>query len=417
MSAIRNQTPTGSAGSKKKSMTEINIVLIYADTGGGHRATAQAVAAGLRIIGNGHVKTELVNATPYMPYPYNTAERAYPVAIARARVGYAAFWHLTNNKPYAAITRASMQLSGRHSITRFFAEHPADVYVSCHPLVNQMLPQAAKQFQPHAPFFAVVSDMVTIHSLFWSKHITSIMVPTEEARTLAIRHGMQPERVVVTGQPVLPDFAERCARGRSMRSELGLDPQSFTVLLMGGGDGMGRITQTARAIMAAALPIQLVVLCGRNEHARAELSAQGIHAVGFTDRVPEYMGAADVLVSKAGPGAIAEAFVAGLPIALYDAVPGQESGNIDLVTRSGAGAWCPQPQSVVAQLEHWLRDPQARAGAAHASAALARPQAALDAAHLILRSSADRSISHHEKRYSPFLQEKEQLRKHGVFRM
>ena len=215
-------------------MAEINIVLIYADTGGGHRATAQAVAAGLRTISSGRVRTELVNATPYMPYPYNTAERAYPVAIARARAGYAAFWHLTNNKPYAAITRASMQLSGRHSITRFFAEHPADVYVSCHPLVNQMLPQAAKQLQPHAPFFAVVSDMVTIHSLFWSEHITSAMVPTDEARTLAIRHGMQPERVVVTGQPVLPDFAERCARGRSMRSELGLDPKLLTVLLMGG---------------------------------------------------------------------------------------------------------------------------------------------------------------------------------------
>jgi len=378
-------------------MTHTDIVLIYADTGGGHRATAQAVAAGLQRIGGAGVRTELVNATPYMPYPYNVAERAYPAAIAHARTGYAAFWHLTNNKSYAAFTRASMQISGRRAILRFFAEHPADVYVSCHPLVNQMLPQTAQQLRSHAPFVAVVSDMVTIHSLFWSDHIARVLVPTNEARALAIRRGMRPDRVITTGQPVLPDFAARAARGRAMRKVLGLDERMFTVLLMGGGDGMGRMTQTARAIAAAGLPLQLVVLCGRNEHARDELRALGIHAVGFTDQVPEYMGAADVLVSKAGPGAIAEAFVAGLPIVLYDAVPGQESGNINLVIYSGAGVWRPQPQSVVEQLQRWLCDPHAHMAAAAAATAQARPNAAIDAGREILKLqqaiSHDKSIS------------------------
>lgn len=365
-------------------MTHTDIVLIYADTGGGHRATAQAVAAGLQRIGGTGVRTELVNATPYMPYPYNVAERAYPAAIAHARTGYAAFWHLTNNKPYAALTRASMQISGRRAILRFFAEHPADVYVSCHPLVNQMLPQTAQRLHPNAPFVAVVSDMVTIHSLFWSDHIARVLVPTNEARALAIRHGMRPDRVIATGQPVLPDFAARVSRGRAMRKSLGLHEHMFTTVLMGGGDGMGRMTQTAQAIASAGLPIQLVVLCGRNERARDELHAQGIHAIGFTDQVPEYMGAADALVSKAGPGTIAEAFVAGLPIVLYDAVPGQESGNIDLVVRSGAGTWKPQPQAVVEQLSLWLHDPRLRATAAAAALTQARPNAAIDAGREIL---------------------------------
>jgi len=360
------------------------VVLIYADTGGGHRATAQAVAAGLQRCAGSLVQTELVNATPYMPYPYNVAERAYPTAVARARLGYAAFWHLTNNAPYAKITHASMEIGGRRTIPRFFAEHPADVYVSCHPLVNQMLPATAQRLRAHTPFLAVVSDMVTIHSLFWSPDITHVMVATEEARALAIRRGMRAARITVTGQPVLPDFAERAARGRAMRRELGLDPHAFTAVLMGGGDGMGRLTQTARAVAASGLPIQLVTLCGRNESARAELTAQGIRAIGFTDHVAEYMGAADVLVSKAGPGAICEAFAAGLPIVLYDAVPGQESGNVDLVLRSGAGAWCPEPKLVVEQLSRWLREPTERAQAAQASCAQARPHAAIDAARVIV---------------------------------
>jgi 1,2-diacylglycerol 3-beta-galactosyltransferase len=369
------------------------VVLIYADTGGGHRATAQAVAAGLHRITDGNAQIELVNATPYMPYPYNVAERAYPTAIAHARLGYAAFWHLTNNTPYAKLTHASMEIGGRRTIPRFFAEHPADVYVSCHPLVNQMLPSTARRLNSRTPFLAVVSDMVTIHSLFWSQDITHVMVATEAARALAIRRGMPAEHISVTGQPVLPDFAARAERGRAMRRELGLDPNAFTVVLMGGGDGMGRLTQTARAIAASGLPLQLVALCGRNERARVELSELGIHAVGFTDKVAEYMGAADVLASKAGPGAICEAFVAGLPIALYDAVPGQESGNVDLVVESGAGAWCPEPRQVVAQLQLWLHDREAHARAAQASRAQARPNAAMDAARIILNFSERRHAS------------------------
>ncbi len=367
------------------------IVLLYADTGGGHRATAQAIAAALHELRGSDAGVELVNATPYMPMPYNLAERVYPFAIAHTRLGYAAFWHITNNRSYTLAARASMEISGRRSITRFFAEHPADVYVSCHPLVNQMLPGVASQMFPNTPFLAVVSDMVTVHALFWSEHITHITVPTQQARALAIRRGINADRISVTGQPVLPDFAERVERAHGRRDELGLDPNAFTVLLMGGGDGMGRLTQTAYALANSGLPIQLVVLCGRNEQARIDLSAAGIHAVGFTNRVPEYMGAADMLVTKAGPGAICEAFVAGLPIALYDAVPGQESGNVDLVTTSGAGTWCPQPHEVVTQVERWLHDPGARYAAACASRAQAQPDAALNVAHIILQHAKSHS--------------------------
>jgi len=371
-------------------MTHTDIVLIYADTGGGHRATAQAVAAGLQRIGGAGVRTELVNATPYMPYPYNVAERAYPAAIAHARTGYAAFWHLTNNKPYAAFTRVSMQISGRRAILRFFAEHPADVYVSCHPLVNQMLPQTAQRLHPNAPFVAVVSDMVTIHSLFWSDHITRVLVPTNEARALAIRRGMRPDRVITTGQPVLPDFAARAARGRAMRKVLGLDERMFTVLLMGGGDGMGRLEVTARELALSGLPIQMLVVCGRNRTVRENLEFVNprvpyMKIFGFVDNVPELMGASDLIITKAGPGTICEAFIAGLPIMLYDAVPGQEEGNVHYVVEKGAGAWCPTPAAVLKQLRTWIAQPADLAAARRSSLSLARPDSAIEIARIVGR--------------------------------
>jgi 1,2-diacylglycerol 3-beta-galactosyltransferase len=363
-----------------------SIALIYADTGGGHRSTAQAVAVGLDQLYGERVRVSLVNACPFMPFPYNQAERAYPLAIARARAGYALFWKITNNAPYANFTRAAMRVSGSRLISAFFDAHPADVYVSCHPLVNQLLPSAAKRLRPASRFLAVVSDLFTVHALFWSTWIDHVMVATDAARALALRYGLSPDRVSVMGQPVLPNFAVRAQAGKSQRAELGLSADRTTVLLTGGGDGMGRMLETALAIAHSDLPIQLVIACGRNEHVREKLStlATGmpVRVLGYTERMPEYMGAADVLVTKAGPGSICEGFVAGLPMIVFDAVPGQETGNISFVEASGAGVWRPTPDAVVEQLRRWLADPSALHRARAAALTHAQPEAALNVARL-----------------------------------
>jgi 1,2-diacylglycerol 3-beta-galactosyltransferase len=60
--------------------------------------------------------------------------------------------------------------------------------------------------------------------------------------------------------------------------------------------------------------------------------------LGFTDKIPEYFRAVDLLVTKAGPGTLAEANAAQLPVVVYDYVPGQERGNVDFVRHNGLGS-------------------------------------------------------------------------------
>ena len=59
--------------------------------------------------------------------------------------------------------------------------------------------------------------------------------------------------------------------------------------------------------------------------------------LGYSDEIPSLMRAADLLVTKAGPGTIAEASAAELPVIVYDFVPGQERGNLDYVRTNGIG--------------------------------------------------------------------------------
>jgi 1,2-diacylglycerol 3-beta-galactosyltransferase len=136
------------------------------------------------------------------------------------------------------------------------------------------------------------------------------------------------------------------------------------VLLMAGGEGGGKLYDTAVALAKVALPIHLVVVCGRNEAMREKLTDAApslptpLTAMGFTDRVPELFRAADLLVTKAGPGAIAEADAAQLPIVIYDYVPGQELGNVEFVRANHLGAVALKgPGDVVAAVRELLADP------------------------------------------------------------
>ena len=149
-----------------------------------------------------------------------------------------------------------------------------------------------------------------------------------------------------------------------------------------------KVIGNSKAIDAAKLGIRLVVVCGRNEKLRVGLEthewsgATEIH--GFVTNLDELMAAADVLVSKSGPGSIMEGCVAGLPILLYDYLPGQEVGNVRLVEDRGIGHYEPKPANLVSRLRKWVANPDTRARAAVASRAYAIPDSATRIARGVL---------------------------------
>ena len=127
-----------------------------------------------------------------------------------------------------------------------------------------------------------------------------------------------------------------------------------------------------------------MVVAGRNRKLKGRLEktdwALPTYIYGFVRDMPEFMQAADILVTKAGPGTISESFIAGLPIILYSRMPGQEDGNVSYVVDEGAGIWAPEPEDIITGLQNWLNNPEAREQAAAACRHLAKPEAAKDIA-------------------------------------
>jgi 1,2-diacylglycerol 3-beta-galactosyltransferase len=161
----------------------------------------------------------------------------------------------------------------------------------------------------------------------------------------------------------------------------------MVVVIVGGGEGMGPIEQTARAIDESGLNVALVIVAGRNEGLKRKLDARDwnipVRVYGFTRELPDFMRAADVLITKAGPGTIAESLNAGLPIILNAKVPGQEDGNVTFVQREHVGVWAPTPQRVVQTLTRWVDDREERERYISNCKRVARPNAARTIAHFI----------------------------------
>jgi 1,2-diacylglycerol 3-beta-galactosyltransferase len=211
------------------------------------------------------------------------------------------------------------------------------------------------------------------------------MVPTEAARQQAVRYGMAPERVDVVGQPVSLKFATEGGAKADLRRRLNIDVERPGVLIVGGGDGIGPLYEIARAVATRVPNAQLLIVTGTNRSLKRKLEGTmweiPTRVFGFVDNMPELMRASDLLITKAGPGTLAEAWTAGLPVVISSYIPGQEKGNVDYVLENKAGAYATDPVEIAEIVREWLWEgSDAFQQEVANAAALARPGAVLDIA-------------------------------------
>lgn len=365
------------------------VLILMSDTGGGHRSAAEAIAGAFTHLYGDAFRVEIVDALAnHFPFPLNRIDRLYGPMVRRAPRLWRGLWRLTDSP---ALTRRLFALFHRPvgpSLRCMLQAAQPDAVVSVHPLFNHLTLRILRQMGWPTPVVTVVTDLVRVHPFWLCPRVDLCLTPTEPARRDALRAGMPPEKVAVAGLPVSLAFRrEGWDKGRA-REGLGLLPHLPVILLMGGGEGVGRLYETARSIDRARLPAQMVVIAGRNRRLRQRLDAiaweSPTRVAGFVENVPQWMAAADVLVTKAGPGVIGEAFIAGLPLVLSGAIPGQESPNVGYVVGRGAGVAEADPARIAGWLARRLKPGDGElAHMADASRRLARPDAALAVARRI----------------------------------
>lgn len=363
-----------------------HLLFLFSDTGGGHRSAAEAIIEALTCIYGARVRCTMVDIfKEYAPFPLSYLPELYPLMVKAPPV-WGIGYRLTDGEMRSRLIMESAWPYVKRSAFQIARQHRVDIVVSVHPIAVAPVLRALKPDRP--PFVTVVTDLATTHAFWFNPETDLCIVPTEQAFRRALSFGLAPQKVKVVGLPVSQRFTQPMAGRNALRDKFAWPKDRAVVLIMGGGEGMGPIAQIAEKLAATCRSAALVIVCGRNRKLEEQLKAIAwpipTFVYGFVRQIAEFMHAADILVTKAGPSTIAEALVSGLPMVLYRRLPGQEDGNVPYVVSHGAGVWAPRPDQVAHAVQSWLSRPASLRRAREACKRLAKPDAANEIARLIM---------------------------------
>jgi 1,2-diacylglycerol 3-beta-galactosyltransferase len=367
------------------------ILIFMSDTGGGHRASAEALQAAFAEHYGAEFQTESVDLwTKYAPWPLNKVPGTYRFLIDDVPYVYKWIWDWGKEPETMARLMSAIATWTDRRVHKVLAMARPDMILAVHPLLQQVPLTVMARSKITIPFVTVLTDLATFHPLWFDPRVTRCFVPNEQAYRQALAGGLKPAQLRQFGLPIHPVFSREPRPREELRRELGLPADLPLVLLTSGGEGMGPVAEIAQAVASrlaaggqAAPAGQLAVICGRNQKLQAGLQARSwpIPTVirGFVNNMADWMAASDLIITKAGPGTIAEALARGLPILLSGYVPGQEAGNVSYVVDNQVGAYSPDPQEIAAIAGRWLGpEREALAGMARRARQLSRPRAVYD---------------------------------------
>jgi processive 1,2-diacylglycerol beta-glucosyltransferase len=244
-------------------------------------------------------------------------------------------------------------------------------------IVGRLKAKADKRRQ--APLFivSIVTDFEA-HALWMEPGVDLYCVAAEETKARLVARGAASGNVAVTGIPVAQKFSGPIEVA-AVRKRIGLRDDLPVLLVLSGGFGMGPVTGILAELNKLAQPVQLVVVCGRNEELRRELAVldrrHPTHVLGFVTNMHELMAVADLVITKPGGLTTSEALAMGKPIFVLNPIPGQEAANSDFLLEHGAAAKANRIEDLPFRLEKLLGSPKL-AEMARAAKALGRADAA-----------------------------------------
>jgi UDP-N-acetylglucosamine:LPS N-acetylglucosamine transferase len=295
---------------------------IYFDAGGGHRSAAMALQQVIAQQGR-----------PWEIRMVNLQEQLDTLDIFRRITGIRLqdYYNLMLKKGWTL--GSGELLKGLHIVIGMFqpklvrllrdfwrAGQP-DMVVSLIPNFNRALKLSLQAALPGTPLVTILTDIADYPPHFWIERQEQYLIcGSDRAVAQAQELGHTAGRILrASGMILNPRFYEPIDADRgAQRQRLGLDPHFPTGLVLFGGEGSAVMLEIARRLEAAARPLQLILICGRNQKLAATLRATParipMFVEGFTREVPYYMQLSDFFIGKPGPGSISEAIAMKLPV-------------------------------------------------------------------------------------------------------
>ncbi|MDY5220601.1 MAG: glycosyltransferase [Eubacteriales bacterium] len=343
----------------------MRILILSGNTGEGHNSAARAMQEYLETRG---CEVRILDGLMFLSRPKNEFICKSHVFLYRKLpkvygMGYRLEEYQSQHQPYQKkLDAKAARLNNRRSLPRrkrglkiFLEEGRYDAVICVHVFAARLMSELRRSGAIDIPCFFLATDYTCSPGVN-QLDMDAWFIPHEKLIPEFESYGIPREKLVPTGIPVCAAFYAHQSRAEARRALKLPEDQPIALLGCGsmGAASMGRkVVALTEALPKGAL---LVAVCGNNRalerNLRTLIHSPKLQVLGFTDRMSDYMDAADLFITKPGGLSTTEAVNKRIPLLLFNAVPGCETRNLEFLLSIG----CAVAESGALSLAHCVRE-------------------------------------------------------------
>jgi len=367
------------------------VLLMYISQVSGHRQGAVAISKSLKAL-DPDCEVLSINGFGYTyPLMEKIINTAYMGVIKRAPK----IWEYLYDNPkvikFSEKWKQSIHKSSHKKLKPLIDEFKPDVVVCTQAFPCGMVADYKKTHQLPITVIGVLTDYAP--HLYWlHEGVDYYVVPSQEASDRYVKEGVLPEHIKTLGIPIRMKFAQGVGV-ENIAQKLGLDLNIPTILIMGGGQGLGPMKEAVKSLVRLERPLQLIVICGTNVKLVNWIkkikrkTTKKIIFYDYASNVDELMEISTLIVSKPGGMTTSECLAKGLPMVIVDPIPGQEERNSQFLVNQGIAIRVDDKRHIAHEIDVLLNNPRQLAAMKQAALKNGKPMAAENIARLILDGS------------------------------
>ena len=321
--------------------TKKKILILYASAGHGHEKAARAIGEVLSDKKDSAAVTLIDTLTLTRGSFGDRYKNGYIYMIQRFPSLWGFFYYLTDIAAVYFLIRPFRRLVNAFEaapLHKKILDEAPDIVISTHFMATEVVSHLKQKGRTSTVLINVVTDYLA-HAFWLAPGVDRYAVGSSETVADLRRRGIPAQKIVSTGIPIEKKFSQTQDRA-SLRDRFGVPQDAFAVLVTSGGAGVGSLLSLIDEILKVPRGIHVFAVCGTNEKLLVSMKGLAeknprLHPFGFVNNIQELMSASDVVVGKGGGLTVSESLSMGRPLILYGSVPGQETRNVQCMTKHG----------------------------------------------------------------------------------
>jgi len=370
-------------------MKKKKVLILHGKPGMGHLMTAQAL---LEVFGKKYPEIEVkdIDAFDFLRGP---AKYGYPYfynyAVSKAPFIFRFLYDIYDNKGIQKIlTLATLPFIRKAHFIFFVKDFSPDFILATNPLPLQIVSLVKEAGITNILSGNVCTDF-GFHAIWYSSDINYYFVATKAIKQSLLDHGVNSDKIRITGIPVKHTFNQFSDRDKILKS-LNFNSQHPVLLIVGGQLKYKNLLKIISGIRRKNNLIQFIVITGRDKNLQREIENSKLKKnntlkiFGLVRDMEKFMTVADLILSKAGGSITAESLAKGLPMVVYKTIPGQEEDNVNYLVDNNAGIKAKSIKEIIATVTDLFSKPNKLKEMKDNCLKIQKPNAAVDIADFVV---------------------------------